>query len=58
MVEKYYYDPKEMSCECVDKIHLAQDWVQLVRSWEHGGEITGSIKGSGFIEYLSGSYLL
>jgi hypothetical protein len=36
-------DLKEIGCECVDRIDLAQDR-EMVGSCEHGNEPSGSIK--------------
>lgn len=49
---------KEMGRKIVDRIHLTQEEGRMPGSCGHGNEMSDSIKGSEFLDYLIDSQLL
>jgi hypothetical protein len=45
---------KEIECEGVDWIHLAQDGIHFVGSYEHRNELLGPVKGIETTDFLRG----
>jgi hypothetical protein len=58
LTRRYAYhiklDLKVIGLRGVDWINVAQDWVHVAGSCEHGNELLGSIECGEFLDYLTG----